>query len=267
MAENKHDLIHLVPYGLAVTRPWLLAQDVERHKVDNWVKSGKLKPVARGVFIRPETELTWQSVVYSLQRMGCSLIVGGLTALTMQGMVHYLSPNADKKIHLYGTEKLPAWINQAMPDKVFIRHTGLSTQKTDPAYRSVSWGLPHMPYGTKELSLLISSPEQAFLEALLDVPDHLSFEHADQLLQGLPTLSPQRLNHLLQHCKNIKVKRLFLWLAERNQSPWLKKIELQKLSMESGALGSGKRAIAKGGKLDSKYLITVPKDMAGTFHG
>lgn len=141
---------------------------MERYRVDNWVKSGKLKPVARGVFIWPETELTWQGVAYSLQRMGCSFMVGGLTALTMQ---------------------------------------------------------------------------------------------------GLPTLSPQRLNHRLQHSINIKVKRLFLWLAERYQSLWIKKIELQKLSMESGAPGSGKRAIAKGGKLDPEYLITVPKDMAGTLHG
>lgn len=267
MADTKHNLSTLVPYGLVVTRPWLMKQGVERHALDNWAKSGKIVSVARGVFIRPETELTWQGVAYSLQRMGCSLMVGGLTALTMQGMAHYLSPNADKKIHLYGTEKLPTWINHIIPDVMFIRHTGLGTQKTNPAFHSVSWGLPHMPYGTQKWSLSLSSPEQAFLEVLLDVPDHFSFEHADQLLQGLPTLSPQRLNHLLQHCKSIKVKRLFLWLAERNQSPWLKKIECQNLSMESGALGAGKRVIAKGGKLDPKYLITVPKDMAGTFHG
>lgn len=262
MTENKHILSSLAPYGLVMTRPWLLEQGVERHTVDNWVKSGKLIAVARGVFIRPETELTWQGVIYSLQRMGYALRVGGLTALTLQGMAHYLSPNADAKIHLYGTEKLPPWLNEILPDTLFIKHTGLGLN-TLPNKD----GLHTVPYGIQKFFLLISSPEQAFLEVLLDVPDSVSFEHADQLMQGLPTLSPQRLNQLLHTCKNIKVKRLFLWLAERNQSPWLKRIDCQNFSMESGTLGSGKRVIAKGGRLDPKYLITVPKDMAGEFHG
>jgi hypothetical protein len=97
----------------------------------------------------------------------------------------------------------------------------------------------------------------------MDVPTAVSFEHASNLLQGLPTLSPQKLARLLEHCQNVKVKRLFLWLGERNHSPWLKKLDLEKFSIKAGTLGSGKRVIAKDGKLDSKYLITVPADMVG----
>jgi hypothetical protein len=70
----------------------------------------------------------------------------------------------------------------------------------------------------------------------------------------MTSLSPKKLNNLLSQCKNIKVKRLFLWLAENHNYAWFKKLEVEKLD-----LGSGKRVIAEDGKLDKKYLITVPK--------
>jgi hypothetical protein len=247
-----------------------MSQGMERHRVDNWVKSGKLFAVAQGVFKRPETELTWQSVVSSLERMKKLLFPGGLTALALQGMVHYLSPKEQKTIHLYGNDELPAWVNKLIPETVFVRRKDLdldSNNDLDLGFHLIPWKPHYWLYGSDTLRMSISSPELAILQVLLDVPQRVSFEHASQLLKGLPTLSPHKLNRLLGHCSNIKVKRLFLWIAEKNQSPWLKKIDLEKFSMESGALGSGKRMLTKGGKLDPKYLITVPADMQRVPYG
>ena len=47
-----------------------------------------------------------------------------------------------------------------------------------------------------------------------------------------------------------------LWFAERHQPPWLKQIDRASID-----LGTGKRMLVKGGKLDPKYLITVPDDL------
>tara|TARA_R100000935_G_C2700832_1_gene110228 strand:+ start:289 stop:555 length:267 start_codon:yes stop_codon:yes gene_type:complete len=88
------------------------------------------------------------------------------------------------------------------------------------------------------------------------VPKHVSFEHADALLQGLHNLSPRKLDALLKGCFNVKVKRLFFWLAERNQQPWFKY-----LRPEEYDLGAGKRVVAVDGRLESKWQITVPKEM------
>jgi hypothetical protein len=88
------------------------------------------------------------------------------------------------------------------------------------------------------------------------VPNAISFEHADQLMQGLHNLSPRKLDGLLKNCRSIKVKRLFLWLAERNQHAWFKH-----LTPELYKLGTGKRLIAKGGRLEPTWQITVPKEM------
>ncbi len=110
------------------------------------------------------------------------------------------------------------------------------------------------PWKDGEDGLLISSPERALLEILTDVPKELSFEHADQLMQGMTNLSPRSLQALLEECKNIKVRRLFFWLADRHKHTWLEKLQLGQID-----LGSGKRMLMKGGKLDKKYNITIPE--------
>ena len=61
------------------------------------------------------------------------------------------------------------------------------------------------------------------------------------------------LQSLLEHCSSVKVKRLFLHLAEKHNHAWFKSLDVTKVS-----LGSGKRVLVPGGRLDPKYLITVP---------
>jgi hypothetical protein len=54
-------------------------------------------------------------------------------------------------------------------------------------------------------------------------------------------------------CNSIKVKRLFLYLAEGHGHPWFERLDLNALD-----LGKGNRSIVVGGRLDPKYQITVP---------
>ena len=76
------------------------------------------------------------------------------------------------------------------------------------------------------------------------------------LLQGLVNLRPQRVSALLRACQSIKAKRLFLALAERAGHAWFRHLDL-----EGVELGSGKRSLFPGGKLDPKYHITLPADL------
>ncbi len=104
--------------------------------------------------------------------------------------------------------------------------------------------------------LLVSTPERAFLELLDELPKRETFHNVDVIAEGLRTLSPTRLQKLLEDCRSVKVKRLFFWFAERHGHRWLARIDRDRVS-----LGSGKRMLVKGGRLDSKYLITVPEDL------
>ena len=49
--------------------------------------------------------------------------------------------------------------------------------------------------------------------------------------EGLRTLSPHRVQTLLEDCRNIKVKRLFFWFAERHEPAWLKKIDRDRIDL------------------------------------
>jgi hypothetical protein len=104
----------------------------------------------------------------------------------------------------------------------------------------------------------MSTPERALLELLDELPRHESFHQVDMLFEGLRTLSPRRLQTLLVACRSVKVKRLFLWFAERHNQTWLNQLDRDKID-----LGTGKRMLVKGGKFDPKYLITVPSELDG----
>src|SRR5690606_30891248 len=70
-----------------------------------------------------------------------------------------------------------------------------------------------------------STPERAVLELLDGVPHRETFEQADKFMEALHTLRPTLVQHLLEQCRSIKVKRVFLWLAERHEFAWLKKLD------------------------------------------
>jgi len=115
-------LMELVPFGTLATRKWLLEQDVTVHGLDNLVKHGQLTSLVHGVYKRPETVLTWQGVVCSLQRMGSDLVVGGLTALEQHGLAHYVSLSCRNTIQLFGCNKMPPWVNKLGLNMSFRYH-------------------------------------------------------------------------------------------------------------------------------------------------
>ena len=71
-----------------------------------------------------------------------------------------------------------------------------------------------------------------------------------------PRISWLLVQSLLVACNSIKVRRLFLYLAEQHQHPWFERLDLSAID-----LGVGNRSIVSGGRLDSKYQITVPANL------
>lgn len=249
-------LYEIMPEGLITTHKWLMENNLTRHAIDNLVKSNQLESISKGVYVRNVSKITWQSVVFSLQSiLKTDLVVGGLTALEMQGLSHYLSLSENKIVHLFGNDVLPEWIVNLDLNVKFVRHTTNSLfSKNSQENKQLHSFTIERDWDNDSRKLILSSPERAYLEVLLDVPNKITFEHADQLMQGLTTLSPRNIQKTLEWCKNVKVKRLFFWFADRQNYVWLGKI-----NRESIAFGTGNRMIVKGGKLDNKYKITVPE--------
>jgi len=75
-------------------------------------------------------------------------------------------------------------------------------------------------------------------------------------MEGLTTLRPKLLQPLLEKCSSVKVKRLFLYMAEKAGHDWLKDLDISKFD-----LGSGDRALTKGGVYVSRYGLTLPEEL------
>ena len=73
-------------------------------------------------------------------------------------------------------------------------------------------------------------------------------------MENLIGLRPDVVQQLLEQCRSIKVKRLFLFLAQRLQHPWFEMLDFSRVD-----IGKGKRSIVKHGVLEKKYQITIPK--------
>ena len=107
-----------------------------------------------------------------------------------------------------------------------------------------------------EVDLLVSTPEQAFLECLLLAPQQYSYMDLFYMMEQLTTLRPEMLQRLLETTKSLKVKRMFLYMAEKSGHYWLDALDTSKIE-----LGTSKLQLAKNGVYISKYKITVPKEL------
>lgn len=271
-----NQLEQALPEGLLVDAPWLTQHGYSTSLRSQYVSGGWLEQPVRGVYRRPRGSLSWQQVVVSLQTLlEHTLIVGGRTALEQQGYAHYLT-HGTGTVHLYGDKPPPNWLYKLPLDVRFVFHNDRKLFRSEPIARgltslawnlktsqSVSTDLTHagftvQPWGQWDWPLTLSTLERALLELLDELPERETFHQVDKLVEGLSSLSPRRLQKLLADCRNVKVKRLFFFFADRHRHAWLKKLDRAAID-----LGKGKRMLVKGGKFDRTYQITVPEDLDG----
>lgn len=261
-----------LPEGLLVDAAWLTKHGFSTSLRTQYVQKGWLEQPARRVFRRPRGKLGWQQVVISLQTLlEYPLIVGGRTALELQGYQHYLSQET-LAVHLYGPERPPTWLHTLPVTVRFLYHNDRALFRNQPVTKglsSLSWdirkdqassadGFMRQPWGQWDWPLTLSTPERAILELLDELPNDESFEYADKLMEGLTNLRPHRMQKLLVDCRSVKVKRLFFFFADRHQHAWLKRLDKKAID-----LGAGKRTLVPGGKFNSEYGITVPEEFDG----
>ena len=223
--------------------------------VRKYVASGWLTQLAHGAYARPASLVDWQGVVLALQRLAQRpLHVGGQSALNLHGLAHYLPLGGESRIHLWphggAVVRLPAWVAAVKFPQTLVRHGPRLFEAT--AERE---GLANLPTRVRDWTLTVSSPERAILEVLSLVDTTpASFTHAAELFEGLPALRPALVQSLLEGCHSIKVKRVFLFLATRQDKPWSRKLAVARVT-----LGQGKRLVTRGGRLDTRFSITVPE--------
>ncbi|WP_409029029.1 type IV toxin-antitoxin system AbiEi family antitoxin domain-containing protein [Gracilimonas sediminicola] len=235
------------PDGTVLTTEWLKEKGVSRQLADSYKKSGWLESYGNGAYKRPHQEIAWSGALYTLQEIGgYSIHIGGKSALEKHGLGHYVRKGSKERMVLWKKpkEKLPRWFTKRKWDKDLEIRSATLFNHEDLLTTIESEGL----------NLSVSVAEQAILEYLYDVPKREGWDEANYLMEGLVSLRPNVLQSLLKQCTSIRVKRLFLYLAEQQQHSWFKRLDVSDIE-----LGKGKRQIIKGGTLNKKYQITVPE--------
>ncbi len=247
--QNKlNRMLQAIPRHTVVTSQRLKELNISPQLARKYVQNGWLTRIGSGAFARAGDNTDWRGGLYALQsQLGMSVHVGAVSALELQGRAHFLPAGQDNTVVLLSdkSENLPAWFKR-YPWKVTLSHSALSLFSRLPEQATT-------PLGSGDFSILVSAPERAILEEMHLVRVNSDIEHSVLLMEGLATLRPKLVQTLLEHCVSVKAKRLFLWAAETVGHSWFDELDLNKVE-----LGTGKRQLYKGGKMNSKYLITVP---------
>ena len=228
------------------TLSWLSKHGVEQRTAYQYAQSNSLQKIGSGVFCRQGDNLHWAGAVRAIQEeLGLQIHVGGQTALYLHGSAHQLSLGGNIILITYTKQALPKWVQgNDWNTKIQLKRSSL-----------FKVGLTYDKAEVNGIKVSLAPRELAILEYTNNQDLSRSFESLSNQMQGLRTLRSRTLQELLEACCSVKVKRVFLYLSEQLSLPFFKKLDLDRID-----LGSGKRVLAKNGKFNSKYLITVPKD-------
>lgn len=241
------------PPGVVATQAWLHQHGVGSSLARKYQQSGWLERVGHGAWQRCGDRVDWLGAVFALQQEApLRFWPGGQTALDLQGYGHYLALGGEA-VSLCAAPgvTLPTWFAQHdwgipihfHPVNLFAELETSTWQGFKPAHR--------------DFEVQISCPERAVLELIHTSDDESLFSSVADLFTGLATLSPKRLQKLLEACRSVRVKRVFLLLARHAGHAWYPRLDLARVD-----IGSGKRQLIPGGRLDKQFLITVPESFA-----
>ncbi|PKP24324.1 MAG: hypothetical protein CVU03_12850 [Bacteroidetes bacterium HGW-Bacteroidetes-2] len=242
-------LLQEVPAGVVMTSAWLNKQGYNSDLIRSYRKSHWLATFGNGAVKRYNDTIDYLGGVYALQKqLGLSVHPAGKTALGLQGRSHFLEMYA-QVVYLFGNEKetLPTWFKK-------------QDWKHELQYHASSFlpeGLGLVQKEVKNFTIHISGAPRALMECLYLAPKNQDLMECYKLMEGLNNLQPKLVQQLLKGCSSVKVKRLFLFMAEKAQHQWFNYLDVQKIDV-----GKGNRSLVERGVFISKYKITLPKELA-----
>ncbi len=250
MATKIQQIIEAAPHGTVLFGTWLSKQGLDARGQYSYMKSGWLDRISKGVYkIHGTSPSLMATISFYNNQLDKRCIVGAYTALEIRGYSHYLSIGKPRAyLFTDKNNKLPSWL---------LKEEWDMTVK----YMTTSFlgegllGVETMNVDKNEL--LVSSPERAIMECL-NLPDSASsLLDIYYVMESLTTLRPKLVQTLLEHCSSQKVKRLFLYMAEKANHSWVKALILDDVRQ-----GDSRLMITPTGKYIKKYNMTISKELA-----
>ncbi len=237
-------LFKLWPMHTALPVAWLKEKGFSQSLIQKYILSGWVVSLTRGVVVRPDDKVEWSGLLWGLQQLH-PFHIGGKTALELQGKAHFVKFQ-ESKIFLFTKPglRLPKWLKQGQGAIKFI-NVPTNLFGNDVGLKAYSFG---------EYSLRISNPARAFLEYMHLAEKYHTLDEAYYFMESLQFLSPNLMQEALEDCRSVKIKRLVLCLAKKQNTNWFKNLDRSKIN-----LGKGIRKGVEKGKYDAEFLITYPQ--------
>jgi transcriptional regulator with AbiEi antitoxin domain of type IV toxin-antitoxin system len=239
-------LLKTQPKGTILLSSWLVGKGYSFDLQRRYRQSQWLTSIGAGAMVRSGDQVDLFGALYALQtQTGSTIHIGGKTALSMQGQSHYLEFSTKKAI-LFGSkeDKLPAWFT-GYDWGIKVGYHATVFLQTKVGFTDID---------VKAFKVKVSSAARAIMECLYLCPDKQDLLECYQLFESLNNLKPSLVQQLLENCTSVKVKRLFLYMADKAKHSWFDYLDLETID-----LGRGKRSLVKNGTYVAKYKITVPK--------
>ena len=254
MATKIQQILKSNPDTKILFGEWLSRQGLDAKSQYAYMKSGWLSRLSKGVYaLQGTTPTLMQTISAYNYQLSKECIVGAYTALEMRGYSHYLSMGKPQAYLFTGKDdKLPTWLTQREWDMT-IKYMVTSFLGDDR--KGVE------PFVSDGNELLVSSPERAMLECLNLPESSASLLDLYYIMESLTTLRPKLVQSLLETCTSKKVRRLFLYMAEKAGHQWFRT-----LNLDSIPLGTSRYMIVPTGRYIAKYNMTIPKEPVEETH-
>lgn len=248
MGTKINSLRQQIPSTGIMLTSWLESHGFSRTEISAFVESGWLERISTGVYKFAGDSPTIYGILSSYGKQ-CDMKyrIGAASALELKGFSHYVSMGKPQAIVFAPVRPpLPKWIGDSDLDMQLV---SVSTKIFG------EYGIEQMAY--QGLPIIASSPELAIMECILLAPVHYNLMDVFYLFEMLTSLRASMVQLLLESCTSVKVKRLFLYMAEKARHRWFTKLNISRIN-----LGSGTRSFEKGGVKNAKYNIVIPKELA-----
>jgi hypothetical protein len=240
-----HLLSKMRPSGLLFSK-WLKSCGYSDQLQKRYRDSGWFSSLSKGVMYRTGEDLSaYQSLSSYNEQMNIKTRVAAMSSLEYAGYNHYVPMGKPVlMVALPHDVKRPMWMNSNTFDMTF------------QTFKTQVFSCIEESSVSDDKNLYVSSPEQAFLECILLAPRFYNYMDLYYIMEQLTTLRSDILQRLLEGTDSYRVKRVFLYMAEKAGHYWFHELNLDKIN-----LGSSKLQLVKNGVYNAKYQITVPHEL------
>lgn len=248
MGTKINNLRQRIPNNGIMLTSWLEKSGFSRNEISNYMKSGWLQRISTGVYQFTGDSPSLYGILASYQKQaGMKYHIGAASALDLRGFSHYISMGKPTAVIFTPVRPpLPKWLNDAELD--------MNLEEVSSKVLGTS-GIEQLDYQGQVLT--VSSPERAIMECILLSPVHYNSMDVYYHMEMLTSLRSSLVQQILEECTSVKVKRMFLYMAEKARHRWFAKLDRSRIS-----LGSGTRSFMKGGVKIPAYDIVIPRELA-----